>query len=108
MYNRGISEIQDAYDIRAIFDRLETGKKDKKKVFASYYISSCHEPNIIGTQKKLFTSDSYPEIPTEEHDSWKKFPKEFYEYMLVKLPISLKNHAFSSKNSTVSSYTTKC
>jgi hypothetical protein len=101
VYNRGISEIKDVYDIRDILTQLEAGKKDKKKVFVSFYISSCHEPNIIGAQEKLFTTASYPEIPTEHQDSWKEFPRSFYDYMMVKLPTSLKNHAFTSRNDAV-------
>jgi hypothetical protein len=101
VYYRGVSEIIEDYYITDIVDHLEKGNAQNKKMFVSYYSAPCHEPNLVGSEKKLYTTDSFPNIPLEENDTWENFPRGFYDYLLIKLPEGLKNNAFSSKTEDV-------
>ncbi len=101
VYNRGITEINDDYFTSSLFKRLDENVKKGKKTFFSYYISVCHEPNLVGSENKLFTTDSFPQIPIEPGDKSISFTPEFYEYLQRFLPDKLKNNEYEEYNASI-------
>ncbi len=99
-YSRGVSENVDTYDIDNIFYRIDEANKRHKKIFVSYYNNdNCHEPYLIGSEKKIYTTDSYPDIPSQLH--WEVFSPGFYTYLMRKLPESIDKSLYGVETDSV-------
>ena len=103
VYNRGITEIDGQYTIGKLFRRLELNASQGKKTFFTYYNSICHEPNRIGYGPKIFTTDSYPEIPVGPENNDISFTKEFFEFLKKNLPKILKTNAYGTATASIRS-----
>ncbi len=96
IYSRGASEVIDVYLVDEVFKRIEEANNRHKKLFVTYYDSNCHEPNLIGSEKKLFTADSYPELPLDKSD-WRIFSPEFHAYLMKKMPENIQHASFGAE-----------
>ncbi len=100
VYDRGISEILEKYDIKDIFEILGRNIVKNKKTFITYYNADCHEPNLMGSGKKLFTDDSYPGIPLQRTE-YQMFSPDFYTYLMHKIPDELNKFAFGASTDSM-------
>lgn len=60
-------------------------------------MTQCHEPNLVGSETKIYTTDSYPNIPIDETGTLITFTPEFFEYLKKKLPRPLTANTFKSE-----------
>lgn len=100
VYNRGNTEVNDAYTQSDIVPKIEQYAKNGKKTFISYYNADCHEPNRVG-KNTIFTKDIYPQFTFEPTHGPMEFTPGFYQYLKEKVPPALKENAFEGKTAYV-------
>jgi arylsulfatase A-like enzyme len=58
VYNRGVSVVDESFNVDRIFSRIKDNTKAGKKSFVSYYMAQCHEPNMVGSETKVYTDST--------------------------------------------------
>jgi arylsulfatase A-like enzyme len=86
VYNRGIDKIYPEETVswdQALQDFAQNVDQNKK-TFLFLHTYRVHSPYLIGNQPKLYTTDTYPEIPLTLED-YSSTSKEFYQKLYKEL-----------------------
>ncbi len=88
IYNRGMTKIiENMYkvddSIDAALAELQTNIQKGKKTFLSLYSSKCHYEYLLGSNKKMFTTDYIPEVPLDMEFKDIVFDDGFYRQLLI-------------------------
>jgi len=114
VYNRGIDYWNDEYwqyrgknaDYFKKVDAILTKNTDEnEKTFVFFHTYACHGPYYIENQSITYTNEYMPWIPLKKSDVYDApLTSEYYQYLLYRLPIGLKDGTFNSSPEKMKSF----